>query len=95
MTGLTPPEVTALLPHVEHAFLACMKHHAIDGHPRTSRRYRPYDTSPVPTMADTLLFILTYRKQNPLQEVQGQRCGLSQSHTNQWIHLLPPVLNQA
>jgi hypothetical protein len=59
MTGLTEPEFTALLPHFEHAFEAYMRDHTIDGQPRTSRRYTTYDTSPLPTLTDTLLFILT------------------------------------
>jgi hypothetical protein len=75
MTGVTQPEVSALLPHFEHASLAYMEDYTIDGHPRTSRRYRTYDTSPLPTMADKLLVILTSLKQNPIQEVQGQLFG--------------------
>ena len=46
-------------------------------------------------MADKLLFILTYLKQHPIQELQGQLCGMSQSKANTWIPLLHPVLNQA
>jgi hypothetical protein len=42
-----------------------------------------------------LLFILTYLKQNPIQEVQGQLFGMSQANANKWIHLLHAVLNQA
>jgi Helix-turn-helix of DDE superfamily endonuclease len=95
MTGLTPQEFTALLPHFEHALLDYMAEHTIDGQPRTSRRYSTYETSPLPTMADKLLFILTYMKQNPIQEVQGQLFGMSQSNANKWIHLLHTVLNQA
>ena len=67
----------------------------IDGQPRTSRRYRPYKTCPLLTVADKRLFILTYLKQHPIQEVQGQLCGMSQSNANKWIHLLHPVLNHA
>jgi hypothetical protein len=52
MTGLTEPEFSALLPPFEHAFLAYMEHHTIDGQPRTSRRYSTYDKCPLPTMAD-------------------------------------------
>jgi hypothetical protein len=95
MTGLTQPEFSALLPHFEHAFLAYMEDHTIDGYPRTSRRYSTYDTSPLPTMADKLFFILTYLKQNPIQEVQGQLFGMSQANANKWIHLLHTVLNRA
>jgi len=95
MTGLTEAEFMALLPHFEQALVAYMQHRTIDGNPRTSRRYSTYDTCPLPTMADKLLFILTYLKQNPIQEVQGQLFGMSQSHANTWIHALHPVLNQA
>jgi hypothetical protein len=95
MTGLTEHEFTALLPPFEHAWLAYMQDHTLEGHPRTSRRYSPYETSPLPTMADKLLFILTYMKQNPIQEMQGQLFGMSQSNANKWIHLLHTVLNQA
>ena len=46
-------------------------------------------------MADKLLFILTYVKQHPIQAMQGQLFGMSQSNANTWIHVLHPVLNQA
>jgi Helix-turn-helix of DDE superfamily endonuclease len=95
MTGLTQQEFTALLPYFEHAFLAYMADRTIDGQPRASRRYSTYETSPLPTIADKLLCILTYMKQNPIQEVPGQRFGMSQSNANKWIHLLHAVLNQA
>jgi hypothetical protein len=95
LTGLTETEFQALLPHFEQAFEASMQDHTIDGQPRTSRRYSTYGTCPLPTMADKLLFILTYVKQNPIQEVQGQLFGMSQSNANKWIHVLHPVLNQA
>jgi Helix-turn-helix of DDE superfamily endonuclease len=95
MTGLTEQEFTALLPHFEHACVAYMRDHTIDGQPRTSRRYSTYDNCPLPTMADKLLFILTYLKQNPIQEVQGQLFGMSQANANKWIHLLHTVLNLA
>src|SRR5215510_1150867 len=95
MTGLTAHEFTTLLPHFERALAAYLQDRTIDGQPRTSRRYSAYDNCPLPTMADKLLFILTYLKQNPIQEVQGQLFGMSQSNANKWIHLLHPVLNRA
>jgi hypothetical protein len=95
MTGLTQQEFEALLPHFEHALGASLQDRTIDGHPRTSRRYSTYDNCPLPTPADKQLFILTYVKQNPIQEVQGQLFGMSQSNANKWIHLLHAVLNQA
>jgi Helix-turn-helix of DDE superfamily endonuclease len=95
MAGLTQQEFTALLPHFEHAFLAYMEDHTSDGQPRTSRRDSTYDHTPLLTIADKLLFMPTYLKQHPLQEVQGQLFGMSQSNANKWIPLLHPVLNQA
>jgi hypothetical protein len=95
MTGLTDQEFQALLAPFEQAFVAYMQAHTIDGQPRTVRRYSTYDTCPLPTTADKLLFILTYLKQNPIQEVQGQLFGMSQSNANKWIHLLHAVLNQS
>jgi hypothetical protein len=68
---------------------------SIDGQPRTSRRYSTYDTSPLPMMADKLLFILTYLTQNPRPEVPGQLFGRSQANAHKWLHLLHTVLNQA
>jgi hypothetical protein len=95
LTGFTTQAFEALLPHVEHALVASLQDRTIDGHPRTSRRYSTYDHGPVPTTADKQLFMLTYVKQNPIQEVQGQLFGMSQSHANTWVHLLHAVWNQA
>ena len=82
MTGLTEQEFTALLPPFEHALAAYLQDRTIDGQPRTSRRYSTYDNCPLPTIADKQLFMLTYVKQNPIQEVQGQLFGMSQSNAN-------------
>jgi hypothetical protein len=60
MTGLTEQEFQTLLPHFKQAFVAYMQAHTIGGQPRTVRRYSPYGTYPLPTMADKLLFVLTY-----------------------------------
>jgi hypothetical protein len=46
MTGLTQQEFSTLLPHFEHAVLASMEAHTIDGQRRTSRRSSAYDPSP-------------------------------------------------
>jgi hypothetical protein len=95
MTGLSEQEFTALLPLFEHALAAYLQDRTIDGQPRTSRRYSAYDHCPLPTRADKLLVILTSVKQNPLQALQGQLLGMSQSNANTWMHLLHTVLNRA
>jgi hypothetical protein len=95
LTGFTEAEFHALLPPFEQALVTYMHDRTIDGQRRTSRRYSTSDTCPLPTLADKRLFMLTYVKQHPIQEVQGQLFGMSQSHANTWIHVLHPVLNQA
>jgi hypothetical protein len=82
LTGLTEAEFQALLLSFEQAFVTYRQDRTIDGQPRTSRRYSPYGTCPLLTSADTLLFILTYVKQHPIQEVQGQLFGMSPSNAN-------------
>jgi Helix-turn-helix of DDE superfamily endonuclease len=93
LTGLTATAFQALLPHFEQAFETYMGTRTIDGQPRTSRRYRPYMTCPLPTLADKLLFILSYLKHNPIQELQGLLFGMSPSNANKWMHLLHAALN--
>jgi len=41
------------------------------------------------------LFILFYLKTNPLQVAHGILFGLPQGKTNQWIHVLLPVVRAA
>ena len=95
LTELTEAEFQALLLLFEQTLVTYMHDRTIDGQPRTSRRYTTYGSCPLPTVADKRSFILTYVKQNPIQEVPGQLFGMSQSHANQWIHVLHPVLKYA
>jgi hypothetical protein len=95
LTGLTEADFQAWLLPFEQAFVTSRQDRTIDGQPRPSRRSSTYGTCPLPTIADKLLFILTSVKQHPSQEVQGQLFEMSQSHANQGIHGLHPVLNQA
>jgi hypothetical protein len=95
MTGFTEQAFEALLPPFEPALVAYLQDRTTDGQPRTSRRYSTYDNGPLPTIAVKQLFILTYVKQHPIQEVRGQLLGMSQTNASKWIHLLHAVLNQA
>ena len=85
MTGSTEAEFTAPLPHFEQALVTYMHDRTIDGQPRTSRRgkWPVGDLVLLLMVADKLLCILTYVKQNPIQEVQGQLLGMSQSQCQQ------------
>jgi Helix-turn-helix of DDE superfamily endonuclease len=95
MTSLTVDEFQALLPSFEQAFQAHMAEWRLDGKPRTARRYTTYSNCPLPTPEDRLLFILVYLKTNPLQVAHGLMFGLPQGKTNQWLHLLLPLVRSA
>jgi hypothetical protein len=95
MTSLTPDEFQILAPSFEAAFQAHMAEWRLDGKPRTARRFTTYKNCPLPTPEDRLLFILVYLKTNPLQVAHGIMFGLPQGKTNQWIHVLLPVLRAA
>jgi len=49
----------------------------------------------IKSLENKLLFILTYHKTYPLQVVQGELFGMSQSQANHWIHVLSPILQKA
>jgi len=95
MTSLTPDEFQILVPPFEAAFQAHMAEWRLDGKPRTARRFTTYKNCPLPTPQDRLLFILVYLKTNPLQVAHGIMFGLPQGKTNQWIHVLLPLLRAA
>jgi len=91
-TSVTLDEFQLLVPPFEAAFQAHMREWRLDGKPRTARQFSVYKNCPLPTPEDRLFFILTYLKTYALQVVQGRLFGMGQSKTNQWIHVLLPVL---
>lgn len=95
MTGYTVEEFEALLPYFRAEFENYVAHYRLDGQKRTKRRYSEYKNSPLPTIADKLLFILIYLKQGGLQEAQATLFDMHQPNAHTWIHLLHPLLNQA
>jgi hypothetical protein len=92
LTSLTLDEFQLLVPPFEAAFQAHMREWRLDGKPRTARRFSVYQSCPLPTPEDRLLFILTYLKTYALQAVQGRLFGMRQSKAHQWIHVLLPAL---
>ena len=92
LTSLTLDEFQQLVPPFEAAFQAHMAAWRLDGKPRTARRFSVYNTCPLPTPEDRLLFILAYVKTYSLQVVQGRLFGMGQSKAHQWIHVLLPAL---
>jgi hypothetical protein len=94
MTGYTVAEFEALLPHFQAEFEKHVAIYRLDGKKRSKRSYSAYKNSPLPTVADKLLFILIYLKQGSLQEAQATLFGLHQPDANKWIHLLQMLLNR-
>lgn len=94
MTSLTVDEFALLVPLFEQTFQDHMRNWRLDGKPRTQRTYTTYKNCPLPMPEDRLLFVLVYLKTNPLQVAHGLMFGLPQGKTNQWIHLLLPLLRQ-
>jgi hypothetical protein len=92
VTSLTLDEFQQLVPPFAAAFQAPMAAWRLDGKPRTARRFTVYNTCPLPTPEDRLLFRLAYVKTYSLQVVQGRLFGLGQSKAKQWLHVLLPVL---
>jgi hypothetical protein len=91
LTGLARREFEELLPVFDRAFTA--------RYPATKKkRQRAVGggrKATLETIEDKRLFILVYQKVYPLQVVQGELFGFSQSSANQWIHHLLPVLLDA
>lgn len=94
-TGLDTATFTSFLPHFTRAMEHYLDHSTLDGYIREGERAITYANSPLPTPADRLLFILTYLKQNAIQEVHGQLFNMSQSNVSKWVRLLLDILNTA
>ena len=91
LTGLARREFDELLPAFAQALAGAEK----QAKPKVKQRQRAPGGGRKPglrTAEDKLLFILVYTKTYPLQVVQGQLFGMSQSSASEWIHFLLPVL---
>jgi hypothetical protein len=90
LTGLVRREFDELLPVFEQALMKPDQR-------RQGRQRAPGGgrKPALPTAADKLLFILVYMKTYPIQVVQAQLFGMSQSSANRYIQQLLPVLAQA
>jgi hypothetical protein len=94
-TGLDTAIFTDFLPHFTRVMERYLDHTTLDGYLREGDRAITYANSPLPTPADRLLFILTYLKQNAIQQVHGQLFGMSQPNVSKWVRLLLDILNAA
>ncbi len=95
LTGLTLREFKEVLPVFGQAYEAGWPTNRTQTGPQRQRGPGGGRTSALPSVEDKLLFLLVYLKTYPLQVVQGELFGLSQSRTNYWLHRLLPVLQAA
>jgi hypothetical protein len=91
MTGFTIEVFEEFLPHFSHEWEEYNAHFTLFGKERQRTFYRR-KTSVLPLVEDKLLFILSYLKNNPLQEYHAATFGLNQPQCNFWIHLLKNIL---
>lgn len=95
MTGYTLEQFEKLLPDFREMHDEYLSSHYITGKPR--RNYRTfviYANSPLPSIEERLVFILSYLKLNPLQEQHADTFSMDQKPCNEFIHGLKAILDK-
>ena len=95
VTSITGDEFQQILPAFAQAYAATRSSTHTDAGHRRQRASGGGRKATLATIEDKLLFILMYHKTYPLQTVHGLQFGLSQAQTNEWLHRLMPLLQQA
>jgi len=91
LTSMTVTEFEALLPTFKYHWDEYYAHYTLKGKLRERISYGR-KTGKLPMISDKLLFILSYLKNNPLQEYHGATFGMTQPQCNDWVHLLSNIL---
>jgi hypothetical protein len=91
LTSLTVSEFESLLPIFKYHWDGYYSHYTLKGKLRERISYGR-KTGKLPMVGDKLLFILSYLKNNPLQEYHGATFGMTQPQCNEWVHLLSDIL---
>jgi len=93
VTGHTVDEFESLIPAFKHKWDEYYSHFTLKGKVRQRISYNR-KTSKIPLIEDKLLFILSYLKNNPLQEYHGICFDMTQPQCCDWIHLLADILEK-
>lgn len=95
LTSLHPEEFDILLPLFRKEWYKYYRFRTLEGKRRKSAfsKYRK-QTPTLPSVEDKLFFLLTYLKNNSLQEFQGAAFGLSQAKASIWFKVLLPLLRK-
>jgi len=91
LTGFAVSEFEALLPAFKWEWEEYYSHYTLRGKVRQRISYGR-KTGKLPLIGDKLLFILSYLKNNPLQEYHGSCFDMTQPQCNEWVHLLSEIL---
>jgi hypothetical protein len=96
MTGYSIEQFSMLLPCFDKAHQQYFSRHDLRGKKkRELRKFVIYSNSPLPTVADRLAFILSFKKLNPIQEQQADWFDMTQKQCNDFLHSLTIVLEEA
>ncbi len=91
LTGLRLEEFQSLATEFAKDWTDYHRKYTLDGEPR-ERSLSEKESGPLPTIEDKLLFICSYLKTYPIQELHGAIFDMEQSHANVWIHRLAEFL---
>lgn len=96
MTGYNLEHFDFLLPYFREAHDQYLSKYEITGKPRKGvRKFVLYVNSPLNSIEERLVFILSYLKLNPLQEQHADLFDMQQKQCNQYIHGLKTILDHA
>jgi hypothetical protein len=91
LTGLRLEEFQNLATEFAKDWTDYHRRYTLEGKPR-ERSMREKESGPLPTIEDKLLFICSYLKTYPIQELHAALFDMEQSHANVWIHRLAEFL---
>lgn len=91
LTGFSLSEFEAFLPTFKYQWEEYHSHFTLKGKPRIRISYGR-KSSQLPCITDKLLFILSYMKNNPLQDYHATMFDMTQPQCNEWIHRLSDIL---
>jgi len=94
IVGVKLHQFNTLVQYFEPCWEAYISVYTTNGdYRRTTKRKRKDDVFPdIETM---LIFILSYMKNNPLQQAHAALFEMNQPQANVWIHLLKKILNDS
>jgi hypothetical protein len=93
LTGFQVSEFEAFVPTFSYHWDEYYSHYTLKGKLRERISFNR-KTSQLPLITDKLLFILSYLKNNPLQEYHGATYGMTQPQCNEWVHRLCDILHK-